>query len=89
MDVVTERPGLLVLSEMFYPGWHARVNGKPVEIYKVDGALRGIPAPQGKSRIELDYAPFSIYAGATITALTFLSVLCAWFLNWKGTRWFS
>jgi hypothetical protein len=86
MDVVAQKPGLLVLSEMFYPGWHASVNGKPVEIYKVDGALRGIPVPRGANKIELDYAPFSIYAGATITALTFLSVLGALFLSWRKSR---
>ncbi|HWE48995.1 MAG TPA: YfhO family protein [Bryobacteraceae bacterium] len=83
VDVTSEKPGLLVLSEMFYPGWHATVNGKPADIYKVDGALRGILTPQGASRIELSYAPFSIYAGAAITGLTFLAVLAGVFLNWR------
>ncbi|HWE48996.1 MAG TPA: YfhO family protein [Bryobacteraceae bacterium] len=81
IDVTSEKSGLLVLSEMFYPGWHATVNGKPVQIYRVDGALRGVAAPQGTDRIELNYAPFNIFAGIAITALTFLAVLAAVILN--------
>ena len=82
MDVDTPAPALVVLSEMYYPGWRARVNGKPAEIYRVDGALRGIIAPGGTALIELEYAPGSFRAGAIITVLTLLCVLAGSILAW-------
>ncbi len=85
MDVDTPAAGLVVLSELYYPGWRATVNGKRAEIYKVDGALRGIRVPGGSSRVELEYAPVSFYAGATITALTFIGVLAGWILCSRRT----
>lgn len=86
MDVKTGKAGLMVLSEIYYPGWRARVNGKPAAIYQVDGALRGIPVPQGSSRIELEYAPVSFYVGGSITLLTFICVLAALILSGKEGR---
>ncbi len=66
--------GLVVLSEMFYPGWRAEVDGRAAPIHKVDGALRGIEVPAGTHRITLRYAPVSVYAGAAMTLLAFLGV---------------
>jgi hypothetical protein len=83
MDVDTPARALVVLSEMYYPGWRARVNGKPAEIYRVDGALRGIIAPGGPGLIELEYAPGSFRAGAIITVLTLLGVLAGAILVWR------
>jgi hypothetical protein len=86
MDVKTDKAGLMVLSEIYYPGWRARVNGKLAAIYQVDGALRGIPAPQGSSRIELEYVPVSFYLGGSITLFTVICVLAGLVLSWKEGR---
>jgi hypothetical protein len=75
IDIDSGKPALLVLSEMYYPGWRATVNGKPAEILKVDGALRGILVPAGPGRVDLEYAPFSFYAGAAVSLVTFGAVL--------------
>lgn len=84
MDVNTEAPALLVLSELYYPGWRAKVNGKAAAIYRVDGALRGIWAPAGSNRVELDYAPLTFYAGGAITVLTLLCVLAGCVLTFRN-----
>ena len=78
MDAEARTRGLLILSEMYYPGWRATLNGHGVEIRKVDGALRGIPLPPGKNRIVLEYAPANLYAGAVLSLLTFAAVLAGW-----------
>ena len=70
-------PGMLVLSELFYPGWEARVNGKPERTYEVDGGLRGIPVPQGESQVTDDYAPRSVMLGGILSGLTFALTLAA------------
>ncbi len=78
LDVNAGATGLLVLSEIWYPGWRATVNGKSAEIRRVDGAFRGILVPAGKSHVELAYVPFTFYAGAGISGLTSLGVLAIW-----------
>jgi len=77
---------LLVLSEFEYPGWKAKVNGQPAPIYRVDAVLRGIPIPDGASRVELDYRPATVSAGAGVSAATFLAVGLAFALSRKAGR---
>jgi hypothetical protein len=86
LDAEASGAGLLILSEIYYPGWHATVNGKPVEIQKVDGALRGILLPPGNSRVVLEYAPLTFYAGAVLSVLTFASVVTAWLVQRRQRR---
>jgi len=78
MDVNAASAGLLVLSEVYYPGWVAAVNGKAAKIYQVDGALRGIAVPAGANSIELRYEPFSFRAGAALSLLTLVCVAAGW-----------
>jgi hypothetical protein len=63
--------GLLVLSEIYFPGWEATVNGRKVRIERVDGVLRGVVIPSGESRVVLRYVPTSVTLGAVVTLLTF------------------
>jgi hypothetical protein len=83
MDVNAASAGMLVLSEMYYPGWKATVNGKVARIYQVDGALRGIALSAGANRVELNYAPFSFRAGAALSLLTLACVLAGWVYSRK------
>jgi hypothetical protein len=75
--VHTAASGLLVLSELYYPGWRARVNGIPERISEVDGGLRGVMVPQGQSRVVVDYSPHSVMLGGIVSGLTFLVILTA------------
>ena len=86
LDAAAASAGLLVLSEMYYPGWRATLNGKPAEIQKADGALRAILLPRGESRITLEYAPITFYAGGALSVLTFAVVLTGLLLHWRERR---
>src|SRR5207244_1591723 len=59
--------GMVVLSDTFYPGWRARVDGKPAVIYEVNGAMRGVVAPGGTHTVTMRYRPVSVYLGAALT----------------------
>ena len=67
--------GMLVLSEMYDPGWTARVNGAPAAIAEVYGGLRGIAVPAGDSTVVLEYRPTSALIGAAVSIATFVIVL--------------
>ena len=60
--------GMVVLSETYFPGWQARVDGRELPIYEVFGALRGVVVERGDHELELHYKPMSVYGGAAITA---------------------
>jgi hypothetical protein len=48
LEVTLERPGLVVLADSFYPGWHATVNGVPAPIVATNHLFRGARAPQAR-----------------------------------------
>ena len=58
VDVETdaERRSLLVLTDSWFPGWKAAVDGKDVPIERVDYLIRGVPVPAGQHRVEFSYA---------------------------------
>ena len=76
---------LLVLSELYYPGWTATVNGQVAGVWKVDGALRGIVVPRGDSQVSLRFRPARIYIGAALSVAVFGVVFGApmwwWFVR--------
>ncbi|MBK8048898.1 MAG: hypothetical protein IPK16_18315 [Anaerolineales bacterium] len=55
--------GLLVLSEIWYPGWQAHVNGLPATIEQVDGLFRAVRVPAGDVDVEFRYAPATFQWG--------------------------
>jgi hypothetical protein len=85
LDVNVQSRGLLVLSENYYPGWRATVDGQTVPIYRVDGGLRGVIVPRGHSRVVFSYAPASVYWGGLLTAMAFLGTLVAVWIRWRAS----
>lgn len=59
--------GLLVVSDNFYPGWRAAIDGQPVDIWKVNTAIRGVVVPAGRHIVTMNYRPFSVYFGFVCT----------------------
>jgi len=76
-DVNSDAAGILVLADLNYPGWTARVDGRPAPILAADGYLRAVALSSGAHRVEFRYRPVSFYAGAAVSlaALVTLAVL--------------
>ena len=87
INVSAPTAGLLVLSEIYYPGWQATVNSKPANIYRVDGGLRAILVPAGQSKVVLNFVPIPVYAGGALSLLAFIGVFAATFLAWREGDW--
>jgi len=64
-----EQAGFLALSEIFYPGWDALVDGRKTPVYRTNYILRGIEVPPGSHKIEFVYRPASFRNGAVCAAL--------------------
>jgi len=70
-------PGMLILTDQFYPGWRATLDGAAAPIYCADYIFRGVPVPSGTHTIEFTYAPRSLRLGAWITSLTLAAIAIA------------
>lgn len=66
----------LVLTDAYYPGWTAMIDGEPVTIERADVAFRAVRVPAGAQRVEFRFEPqsFSIGAAISIGALLMLGV---------------
>jgi len=74
----------LVLSEVFYPGWVATIDGASVQIVRANGLLRAVWLERGRHRVLFRYRPRSFYIGAAFTGLAIL--LLAIVAGWKAMR---
>jgi hypothetical protein len=73
-EVETAQPGLLCLSEIWYPAWRARVDGAPVPVLRAYHSLRALPVPAGRHVVELFYDSAAFRRGAWVSAIT--AALC-------------
>src|SRR5579872_679726 len=63
-------PAVLVLTDLFYPGWKAFVDGKETIIYKANGLVRAIIVPAGSHDVKFSYEPQSFAHGSIISLAT-------------------
>jgi hypothetical protein len=70
LETSTGAPGLLVLSEVYYPAWKAYVDGERVPLYRADYLLRAVPVPAGEHTVELRYESWTLRVGTVISLLS-------------------
>ena len=70
--------GLMTVSELYYPGWQAYIDGKKVETFKTDLMFRGVMLPGGQRTVEFRFEPSNITYGAVISLIV-LALLIGYF----------
>ena len=89
-DVSSDKGGVLVFSEIYYPGWEATVDGQPVELGRVDYILRAMNIQPGKHQVELSFFPKSVNMTETIAyiayVLLFLLVAGGVFMEYRRRK---
>jgi hypothetical protein len=75
-----DQNSLVTVSEVFFSGWKAWIDGKPAEIYKANHALRALFVPSGSHLLEFRFEPAWAQPLLVLAVLWLLSVLgfCAW-----------
>ena len=74
-DVNSGKGGVLVFSEIYYPGWTATVDGEAVELGRVNYILRAINIKPGQHQVELAFFPKSVDMTETIAYIAFVLLL--------------
>lgn len=75
VEVDLEEQGLLVLSEVWYPGWRVRSDGQEAVLQRVEGTLRGVLLDRGSHTVEFRYQPWTASVGAVLSGGTALLLL--------------
>ena len=75
-------PAFLVLSDIYYPGWRVKIDGKTTKIFQTNYILRGVQVPAGEHIINFEFKPVSFHIGVGISgAALFLLGYLAWKLQ--------
>jgi len=78
IETDSDQPGFLVLSDLYYPGWEATVDGEPIHIYEANACVRAVPLDQGTHTVEFRYKPKPLLYGAAISLASTLVLLVVW-----------
>ena len=73
-------PSVMRVSNAYFPGWAAQVDGQPIDVFPVDHALIGVVVPAGERDLELDYHSSYFLPGALVSLITLLA--CVGILLW-------
>jgi hypothetical protein len=81
IEATLERPGLVVLADIFYPGWSLTIDGTPAPIYPVNRLMRGAAVKAGHHRLVYAYSPpwFRVGRVVSLSCLGLLALLAVAF----------
>ncbi|MFQ5858219.1 MAG: YfhO family protein [Anaerolineae bacterium] len=90
IDVTTDTPGYLVMSDVWYPGWRAQIDGAAAPVLRANYAFRAVPVPAGSHRVTLSFAPLTwgigVAISVTVLLVTALTAIWRWRRDEAGRR---
>jgi hypothetical protein len=60
LDVDTDKAGIVVLHDIFYPGWRVRVDGQEKPVLRANILFRGVEVPPGHHKVRFSFEPLSL-----------------------------
>src|SRR5262249_52240837 len=76
LKVTADNTRLIVLTDVWYPGWSCTVDGHEEQVYRADFLFRAVRVPRGSHEVEFSFQPWSYRLGRLIS-LAFLGVVFA------------
>ena len=86
VDTESAGPALVVLTDAYFPGWRATVDGESAQVHRVDYLLRGVVVPGGRHRVKFAYEPASWRAGLIVSGVALIVVLASAGYGWRARR---
>ena len=89
-EVKSNKGGVVVLSEIYYPGWKATIDGQPAELGRVNYILRALNVKAGSHKVVLDFHPTSLKNTETVAYVGYVVLLLLLIagigLEWKRNK---
>jgi hypothetical protein len=77
IETTTSQAGFLFLSDVYYPGWRARVDGREEMVYRADYLFRAVLVPRGQHVIEFAFDPVAFKMGLAVALTTVIALVAA------------
>lgn len=84
LTCTADNDAFLYVSDTYYPGWRAAVDGTPTTLYRANLAFRAVLVPKGSHIVTFTYVPLSFYVGLIVTAIGLLASMCVVARDRKG-----
>ena len=85
IETISDEATLLILTDVYYPGWKAFIDGAETKIYRADGLVRAVFVPEGNHTVEFVYLPESYSVGITISVVSAI-ILGIFYLFYKNNH---
>lgn len=69
LDARLDTPGVVLLSEVFYPGWTLTIDGKPAPVYRANRMMRGAAVESGRHRLVYTFRPRIVRIGLALSCV--------------------
>ena len=86
LEAKLESVGIVVLADVFYPGWELRVDGEVRPIYRTNRAMRGALVGAGTHTLTYEYKPRSVWIGAGLSVVGLLILIVGFGVSRFGTK---
>jgi len=77
MEVTATQAGFLFLSDTYYPGWRAHVDGREETVYRADYLFRAVLVPPGQHVVEFIFEPIAFKTGLAVALITAATLITA------------
>jgi hypothetical protein len=80
LDATLDRPGIVVLADVHYPGWTLTIDGRAAPIYRANRMMRGAAVGAGRHTLVYTFRPLSFRVGLVVSGLglALLGALAVW-----------
>ena len=85
-EVEAQAPAMAVIAQTYYHNWRAEIDGRPMDIFRANGAFQAVQVPAGGHRVHLYYEDGAFEVGAVVSGCMWLNCLALW-LVWQRRDW--
>ncbi len=86
LEAILDRPGLVILADVYYPGWTLTVDDKPASVLRANRMMRGAAVPSGRHRLVYEYRPRSFLVGGAVSIAGLLGLVACGAWAARGAR---
>jgi hypothetical protein len=86
IETTSGQAGFLFLSDAYYPGWRARVDGQEETVYRADYLFRAVLVPPGLHTVEFTFDPVAFKIGLAVALTTVATLVAAAIVSGKKSQ---
>jgi uncharacterized membrane protein YfhO len=86
VSVTTDKPGILLLSEIWYPAWEVTIDGAPAKLLRANYSLRGVAVPAGTHTVTMEFRSGAFRTGMWVTLLTAVVAIAGAVVLWMRRK---